>query len=231
MRRSKSFLSLCAVLAAMGHANAGPADEPVAIGDNAFGFRLINQLSKKDPAANICISPFSTATLLHMIDSGASGNTKTEIQQVLGTTGLSSSDVDAANYDVAQSLTRTSAHFILTAANAIWYRPGARVDPRFIATNRQFYGATVDALDFYAPHAVNIINTWANNMTDGKIPSIVDGIIDPRNTQLLLANAIYFKGKWLSPFEAQYTRNRLFHLHDGRDKTIAMMQQSKHWEY
>ena len=220
----------CALLATIGHAAAALLSEPLATADNAFGFRLFKELAKSHPAANISISPYSAATLLHMVGSGAAGNTKAEIEQVLGTTGFASASVNAANRDIAQSLTRTSAHLTLTTANAIWYRQGTSINPVFIATNRQFTGATVEALNFYDPHAVDIINTWASDKTGGRIRNIADAIIDPRNTQLFLANAIYFKGKWASPFEPRYTKHRPFHPPAG-ERMIPMMQQLKHWEY
>ena len=36
-------------------------------------------------------------------------------------------------------------------------------------------------------------------------------MIDPVNTDLVLANAIYFKGTWLVPFDAKLTQELSFH--------------------
>jgi serine protease inhibitor len=231
MKHAKSLIAASLLLSSLGHSSMSLADQPLGAADNGFGFRLFKQLSKEQPNTNVSISPYSTATLLQMVGNGAAGKTLTEMKQLLGTTGLPASGVNAANKAIAQSLMSTNTHVILKTANAIWYRTGSSVKPAFIATNQQFYAATLDALNFADPQAVDHINAWASAKTEGKIPRIADGMIDPYNTQLFLANAIYFKGKWSSPFEVRNTKNRSFHLHGGGEKTIAMMQQLKDWEY
>jgi serpin B len=75
------------------------------------------------------------------------------------------------------------------------------------------------------------VNTWASEKTHGRITHIADGMIDPVNGRLLLANAVYFKGKWSDPFESRATRDRPFYLQDGRQKTVPMMAMSKTFTY
>jgi serine protease inhibitor len=215
-------MAFCVLLGAISHSATPLADHSLAAADNAFGFKLIKRLAEDHPATNISISSYSAATVLHMVGSGAAGKTKTEMQQVLATTGLSLTDVNAANREIAQSLTSANTPVILTVANAIWYRPHTPINPSFISTNKQFYGATVEALNFSDPHAVEIINAWASEKTQGKIKRMADGMIDPESTRLFLADAIYFKGKWSKPFAVKDTKDRSFHLHAGGEKRIPM---------
>jgi len=229
--QSKPLISLCVLLAGWCHGDAAFADQALAAANDAFGFKLLEQLAKDQPHANISISPYSAATILQMVANGAAGTTKSEMQQVLATTGLSSAVVNAANKDIAQSLRNGNAHAMLTMANAIWYRPGTPVEAAFIACNQEFYGATVDALDFGDPHALDIINAWASDKTHGKIQRIADGMIDSAHTRLFLADAIYFKGKWSSPFAVQDTKARPFYLRGGGQKSIPMMTQRKTLAY
>src|SRR5208283_479872 len=107
--------------------------------------------------------------------------------------------MDQANEDLSRAIASGSSNVVLTSANAIWYRKGIPVKPEFIACNQQFYQAQVKGLNFNDPASVRIMNAWVNEMTRGKIPSIVSGPID-RDTYLYLANAAYFKGGWLTPF-------------------------------
>jgi serpin B len=74
------------------------------------------------------------------------------------------------------------------------------------------------------------MNAWANEKTHGKINGIADGLIDPL-TDLFLANAVYFKGKWEEPFEVKSTKDRVFHLRGGRQKKLPMMEQSRRFTY
>ena len=205
--------------------------QKLAAANNGFAFKLLKQIAKDQPVANIFISPYSASTVLQMVGSGAAGQTKAEMQQVLETTGLSSDTVSAANKKIAQSLNSGNTNIILTTANAIWYRQGAPVKPEFIACNQQFFGATVDGLNFQDPHSVDIINAWASDKTHGRISRIADGMIDPKYTQLFLANAVYFKGKWSEPFEAKVTTDRPFYLRIGGQKKVPMMTQTKTFTY
>jgi serine protease inhibitor len=231
MRQTKSPMAFCFLLGAVSHSATSLADHSLAAADNAFGFKLIKQLAEDHPATNISISSYSAATVLHMVGSGAAGKTKTEMQQVLATTGLSLTDVNAANSEIARSLTSANTPVILTVANAIWYRPHTPINPSFISTNKQFYGATVEALNFADPHAVEIINAWASEKTQGKIKRMADGMIDPESTRLFLADAIYFKGKWSKPFAVKDTKDRSFHLRAGGEKRIPMMLESTRLQY
>ncbi|HMD54211.1 MAG TPA: serpin family protein, partial [Phycisphaerae bacterium] len=97
--------------------------------------------------------------------------------------------------------------------------------------NRDFFDATVESIDFTDPAAVDVINDWASQKTHGKIPDIANGMIDPEQTQMFLANAVYFKGKWADPFDASDTKDRPFNLRDGSQKTLPMMTKSKTFTY
>ena len=199
--------------------------------NNGFAFRLLKQLAKDQPAANIFVSPYSAATVLQMAGDGAAGKTKTEMQQVLGTAGMSSDAVMVAHKSIAKALNAGDTNITLITANALWYQAGTPVKPEFVTRNRQFFCSTVDALDFTDPHSAEVINAWADEKTWGKISRIADGMVDPVYTRLFLANAVYFKGKWSEPFKPKDTSDQPFHLRDGRLKSVPMMSQSRVFTY
>ena len=205
-------------------------NSPLAAADNGFAFKLLRQLVQDQPAQDIFISPYSASTVLQMVGNGAAGQTKTEMQSVLGTAGLTTEDANAANKNILESLSQNT-NVILTTANAIWCRAGVSLKPDFLAANRDFFDATVESIDFTDPASVDVINDWASEKTHGKIPSIADGMIDPDQTQMFLANAVYFKGKWEDPFDASDTKDRPFYLHDGNQKSVPMMTKSKTFTY
>jgi serpin B len=210
---------------------ASPADQQkLASANIGFAFKLLKQLAKDQPGTNIFISPYSASTVLQMACNGAGGQTKTEMQQVLGTTGLAAEAVNAANKDCDRAINSQGTNVVLTAANAIWYRKGTPVKPAFVACNQQYFGATVDALDFDDPRSVGIINAWASEKTHGRINGIADGLVNPL-TELVLANAVYFKGKWEEPFEVKSTKDRVFHLRAGQQKQVPMMEQTRKFTY
>jgi len=213
--------------------SASSADEQkLAAANNGFAFNFLKELAKEQPAANIFISPYSAATVLQMVANGAVGQTKTEMQEVLASKDLPAEVVNAGAHAAAQSLNSlNNTNLILTTANSIWYQGGRPVNPDFLALNRQFFGATVEPIDFADPHAVDVINAWAKEQTRGRISQIADGMIDPVYARMFLANAVYFKGKWSDPFQPEDTKNRTFHLRGGGQKEIPMMTQSKTFTY
>jgi serpin B len=226
-------LVIASILCLLGfglHAAPPTDQQKLASANIGFAFKLLNQLAKNQPGTNIFISPYSAATVLQMACNGAGGQTKTEMQQVLGTTGLAAEAVNAANKDCDRSINSQGTNVVLTAANAIWYQKGILVRPAFVSCNQQFFGATVDALDFGDPRSNGIINAWASEKTHGKISGIADGLIDA-DTRLVLANAVYFKGKWQVPFDVKATKDRVFHFQAGRQKQVPMMEQTRTFDY
>jgi serpin B len=200
----------------------------LAAANNTFAFKLLKQLSAQQPKASIFVSPYSAAMALQMAANGAAGQTKTEMQQVLETSGISMTALNEASKAAAALLNPKGTNVILTTANALWYRQGAAVKPGFIEANKDCFSSTVKALDFRnARAAETIINQWASEQTHGRINGIADGMIDPVYTDLILANAIYFKGKWLDPFDTKLTKERLFHPATGAARKLPMMEMSK----
>src|SRR5579862_5883988 len=78
--------------------------QKLAAADCTFGFRLLKELNREQPAQNIFISPYSASTALQMVCNGAGGRTKTEMADVLGTAGIEQSAINAATLEFQKSL-------------------------------------------------------------------------------------------------------------------------------
>jgi serine protease inhibitor len=205
---------------------ASPTDgAKLASADTGFAFGLVKELAREQPAKNIFISPYSISTVLQMVCNGAAGGTKQEMASVLGTSGLEAQALNQACKGLDQSIRSAQSNVVLSIANAIWYRVGVELRPTFVSVNQDFFGAKMGALDFTDPQTSGIINAWADENTHGRIKQIISGSI-PSDAQVILANAIYFKGSWERKFDPTATKERAFHLQDGRQPQVAMMQQS-----
>jgi serpin B len=227
-RKALPAILLCfSNLAAFADSPADPAK--LAAANTGFAFDLLKQITVEQPNANVFISPFSVSSLLQMAANGAAGDTKTEIQRVLKTTGLPPESLNTACKDLNQSL-NSQTNVILNLANAIWFQEGIRLKPGFVATNGRFFQAELAPVDFRKPDSAKIINDWADNNTHGKIKDIVQWPFDPL-TRVILANAIYFKGQWAQPFDKNATKPRAFHLANGGTKPTPMMWQRKTFSY
>jgi serpin B len=210
---------------------ASPTDRSSLVSaDTGFAFGLLKELVKEQPANNVFISPYSISTVLQMVCNGAAGTTRDQMAQVLGTSGLEPAALNQAFKDLDASVRSAQTNVALNIANAIWYSAGIVVKPVFASLNKEFYGATMDTLDFGGAEAGGIVNAWAEKNTAGRIKNIIAGRL-PGDTRMLLANAIYFKGSWDRKFDPKTTKERPFHLLAGGQQQVPMMQQSGEFEY
>jgi serpin B len=77
---------------------------------------------------------------------------------------------------------------------------------------------------------VRTINRWADRATHGRIKGLLDEPL-PAATRLMLANAVYFKGKWADAFDASATRPREFLLASGRRIRVPAMERTGRLAY
>ncbi len=195
----------------------------------SFGIDIFKTLDAGVSDSNLFISPLSMTMALLMTANGARGETQVEILHAIGCDNVSMDDANQVAQNMLNDFTTKSPSVCCQIANSIWYRNTFPVKHDFIATDSSYYNAAVKALDFTDPTAPAVINQWVSDNTNGKIPSIIDKIED--NDQLILLNAVYFKGQWALPFDSSATRNEPFYLADGTSKTCAMMRTDKPFAY
>jgi serpin B len=209
---------------------ADPTADPakLAVANTGFAFDLLQQIVKEQPDANVFISPFSVSTVLQMVGNGAAGETRTEMQSVLKTTGLPAGPLNEECRNLNQSLTSLP-DVTLNLANGIWYQKKFQLKPAFVAENKNYFLAELAGVDFSKSKSADIINGWAEKQTRGKIKDVVQFPFPPL-TRVILANAIYFKGKWVKPFEKNQTRPQAFYR-PGGEKQVPLMRQRGHFSY
>ena len=191
--------------------------------DNRFGLELFRNISAgQDQPANTMLSPLSLSLALAMTYNGADGDTRTGMEETLYLSGLSTQEINKSYQALMEALLSVDPKVTMEIANSIWYRQGFGVEQDFIDVNQKYYDARVEALDFDSPDAVQTINDWVDDQTNGKIPKVIENI-DPL-TMMYLINAIYFNGKWSYQFDKDNTSPQPFYLADGREIQVDMMQ-------
>jgi serpin B len=198
--------------------------------NSGFGFRLLKELAHEQPRANLFLSPYSISSVLQMLSTGARGRTLEELEQVLGTGGSGPGRLNEAYRALDKSISGIQTNVMLNIANALWYRSGANLDRDFAAVNEKFYRAALQGLDFSDPRSAVVMNDWASRNTEGKITTIIQPPI-PADTAMIIANAIYFKGTWLNPFDRKQTKPRVFHPGPGSEVQVPMMEQTRAFQY
>jgi serpin B len=210
-------------------AASGADQQKLVAANNTFAFDLMGQVARGQRDANVFLSPFSVSSSLQMVENGAAGQTKAEMQQVLHTADLTSAIANPAFKELNQQLAARK-DVTLNLANGIWFKQGFHLKPDFVAQNKNFFKAELAGVDFDNPKSAQTINNWAEKQTQGGIKDIEKFPFDPM-IRLILANAIYFKGKWFIPFDKSQTQPRDFNLPAGKVTSTPMMVQNRKFDY
>ena len=182
-------------------------------GQNSFVADFYRHLAE-EADGNLFYSSYSLYTAMAVVYAGAAGNAAAEFQDVMGIGvppeqfhgSLNSLDLTLLNDSVrpGEEYSEEAGYRpILSVANGLWIQDGLEVRPDFLNTVTANYGIGLAQLDFRdSPDgAVNAINRWVDEATQGKIKGAIsrDSITD--DTSLVVTNAIYFKGDWEDQFE------------------------------
>lgn len=183
---------------------------------NSFWGDLLNSVCENSSKENVCLSPLSAKLAMAMAVNGAEGKTKEEICSAMQIG-------DEANSHSKELLSVPSGSSCrLEIANSIWINEKLDVKEGFIATNKEYFDATVERTKFDC-NAVSRINEWCREKTNGRIPSIIEEIMP--DDMMYLLNAIYFKAIWSQPFSKQNTKKQKFTTDKGEDVEVDMMMQ------
>jgi len=224
--RKRIFLPLLALATLLA------AEDRITSGMNQFATTTYHELARGTD--NIVFSPFNISTALSMALAGARGQTATEMAATLHQPPADAA-YHAAVADLVSRLNKSAntAGDELSMANALWLAQGLKILPAFEKTIRDQYGAPPTLLDFSAnaEAARARINSWTSDHTKGKIQQLFGpGSIDPR-TRLIITSAIYFNGKWSSPFKPTSTNPAPFKLEGGGTTDAKLMHQTDNFDY
>jgi serpin B len=202
-------------------------------GNNAFALALYAKL-REEEKDNLFVSPYSISTALAMTYAGAKGETAAEMAEVLHFT-VPQEQLHPAFAALAAKLHGDikKEGYQLRIANRLWGQAGSHFLPAFLQTTRDCYRAELAQVDFArSTEAVRkTINTWIEEKTEKKIKDLIArGVLSP-TTQLVLTNAIYFKGDWQRKFEAKSTRDAPFLLTPQKKVMAPMMRQTGRFAY
>ena len=207
-------------------------------GNGAFAFDLYRNLSDED--GNLFFSPHSISLALAMTYAGARGETESQMAETLHFLLPQDSLHPAFNALDLELASRSEGvqdiggeGFRLNLVNAVWGQLGCTFQTEFLDLLAESYGAGVRPTDFLgSPEGSRTtINDWVSDQTEERIKDLVppDGIDE--STRMVLTNAIYFNAAWIRPFDREDTSDGRFHLLDGDEIDVPMMQQTASFWY
>ena len=198
-------------VAVLAFAGCGPKyQKPVEASQVGFAVSFFKNVNASEPKTqNVVVSPYSAAVTLSMLAEGAEGQTKAEFNQALG--NILYKAVDLGDNDTV----------VVKSANSVWISDNFSPRNRYVSLLEKDFDAFIDVENFASPVALEAINNWCSENTDGKIKGILDRL--DRNTVMVLVNALYFQAPWDLQFNQAHTTDQIFHGLSG-DKTVKMMR-------
>jgi serpin B len=183
-------------------------------GNNRFAWSLFQVLAPSRD--NLFYSPHSLSAALAMVYAGAREQTAAEMASALAFTLPPDRLHTAFNWldlelsrrsEAAPDEDQSGDTFQLEIANSLWTQQGLTLLPEFAASLTRNYGAGAQTVDFRRqPEAARrAINQWIEQRTAGRIPELFPEDSVDAATQLVLANAVYFKASWLQPWPEEQT--------------------------
>ncbi|XP_006888774.1 PREDICTED: serpin B6-like [Elephantulus edwardii] len=194
--------------------------------NGTFALNLLKKLGENN-SNNLFFSPMNISCALAMVFMGAKGNTATQMSQALSLDKSRAGDEDIHQgfQLLLTEVNKTDTQYLLKTANRLFGDKTCDFLSSFKDSCHKFYQAEMEELDFISGTETSRkhINAWVAQKTEGKITELLSsGVIDSM-TNLVLVNAVYFKGNWDSPFDKKDTRERPFKISKNEQKPVQMM--------
>ena len=200
---------------------------------NGFAVDLLHRTSG---GTNLVFSPASIAAALAMARAGARGTTATEMDSVLHASSLDSLLGAANALDLALASRSgwvldqnadppTAREVTLRSVNASFVQAGYPLEADYVDVLAARFGAGQRLVDFRADPAGSrrLINSWVSDRTEHRIPELLKEADVTALTRLVLANAIYLRAPWASPFDPSETKPGTFTRAGGSSVTVPLM--------
>ncbi|MDR0700308.1 MAG: serpin family protein [Tannerella sp.] len=187
-----------------------------------FAMKFFSTIYENEEKENFLISPFSLSMALGVVRNGAGGETKQEMQDVLGMKDFSDEEVNAYYKKLKDVLITTDPTLTLAIANSIWYNKDLfTIKSDFSNLSKTWFDAPVTGLDYSQMNkAVQTVNQWCEDNTNGLIKDMLENL-----AAVEILNALYFKGDWSKHYDFDVTKTTKedFTKEDGGKIKIDLM--------
>lgn len=205
------------------------AMEIVTEGNIAFAARLAQQLGEQTDG-NLFLSPLSISTAMAMTLAGARGETLEEMIETMGWSDLEPEQVQSGFGELNRRMDAIAEQegVELVFANALWPEKTHAFLESYLELVTRTYQAGVKPLDYVeaSEEARQVINTWVEKKTRGRIKDLLPSGSLNALTRLVLTNAVFFHGAWAEKFPEEATRPGDFFVSPDKPVQGPMMHGS-----
>ncbi|EYC43892.1 hypothetical protein Y032_0477g2165 [Ancylostoma ceylanicum] len=198
-----------------------------ATAETDFGFSLLREAPAHEP---LVVSPLSVIFALAMVQAGAKGTTKSQINKVISA-GESDDRIVAHYSELSQQILKAKDGVHTRIANGFFLNDQYEIENQYREIIMKKYSAKVESYDFGMPdETAEIINNFVSNITEGKIR----GIVKTNNVKgafSLIVNAIYFTAEWEVKFDQGSNSKRKFFSAENSGKEMEFMNRMEQTLY
>ncbi|XP_076246716.1 serine protease inhibitor 88Ea [Calliopsis andreniformis] len=204
-----------------------------ALTDARFAFALdsLKKAALIETKDNIFYSPHSLHEALVLAYFGSRGTTEQKLKKSLHIPNdLSKIDLQRFYaFENVLKFTDNVTDYEYRSANRLWITDKKKLRECML----DFFGEQLEKTDFQTnPEAVRQrINNWVSNMTKGHIHDLIGPDSIDANTDLVLANAVYFKGLWKSRFDPANSKRDLFYSSGSQNSMVTFMRQKGNFNH
>lgn len=203
------------------------AEQQMNVQTNTFALNMLRQIVGSEDLAqtpNICFSPVSANMALGILLGGADGQTRAQMQTVLGFADATEQQVNDYYHKLVEALPYLDSTTVVKIANALWLKQTFPIKDAYRSQTQATFNATIDNVRTFVDDAViDMINQWAADNTNNLIREVIDRSMVSDDLMMVFANALYFKGIWDKKFEEGSTIRENFTTAAGKTEKKEMM--------
>lgn len=173
---------------------------------------------------NLIFSPTSLQFALAMLVNGADDDSAyAEITKMLGQQDMPLEFMNNMYEKRMNTLISENPMEVeIGVANAAFLQNGIHFGKNYLQSIENYYKAAANNVDFALDTTYKLMDKWAEETTNGMIPSMQI----PKNPALwiVLANALSFQAEWANKFNPSSTRPDTFTTATGEKKIVEMMR-------
>src|SRR5688572_18824414 len=203
---------------------AGSMDD-LSKANNAFAMDLYKKIGDANTGKNLFFSPISISTAFGMVNLGARGKTREQTRTVLHLDKIrSDTTMKKAYKQLFTTFKRQNNSYTLHLVNRFFGSNTFLFNQQFLQEVKNFFRASVKSLDFVGkPEESRLhINQWVEQQTNQLIRDLLPGGSITNDTILIIVNAIYFKARWVHPFDEDLTKRGPFSISKSQKDDIEM---------
>ena len=182
----------------------------------SFQLSIFDELNKSNRGKNLIISPLSIFQILSLTANGA--REKTQLEMIEALKNIDIDTLNAINYEILEA---SNEFKTIEIANAVMSKFTPLQEFMDVAEK---YCAPIEELI-----SAEQVNNWCSEKTHGKITKILSQL-EP-SVQMILLNAVYFKGEWTNKFKEALTEKKDFYNLGNDVKQVDTMKQMSNFNY